>query len=123
MKKNRKKVLWGCLLLAICVVPLSCKSNSKSDFTFKNASGKLIKKAEVNAGGQRIFINRIEPGGKFSFSFTVRGDSSYLIKVEFADGQTLECNDGYLTNGVVNHDTITVNENNIVVVSAPEINR
>lgn len=109
-----RKVIF--IMVIIVSIGISgCGKPPPSDFTVKNKSDLEIQELRVTVDGQAFTAENIKPKEERMFQFFARRDSSYNVKVKFTDGHVLEENCGYVTHGMIFHDVINIDANEITL--------
>lgn len=101
----------------MCLSLSGCRDLSQSDVTIKNISNSTLEEVKISLSGKTFVIKYLSTNEEQKFHYVVESDSSYFIEVKYSDGRKLEKRDGYVTHGFVFHDVITIDSNDIAVVS------
>ncbi len=103
------------IILAVTLVLVGCQPTMNS-VSLVNDSSSVIQKATIQVSGQSFFFENIPPSEKRDFSFRVRSDSDYSVKIIFANGKELSRNQlGYVTSGVNSQEIIHVKDADIIL--------
>ena len=110
MNKKNRKVIAGIFLLAaillFCVIaPFVVRKSLENRLTVENRSGVAITHITVALSNSVvtsdvITFDNIVPGQTVTSSYIPRGDSSFYIAGELADGTEFKGSFGYTTNGM-----------------------
>lgn len=102
--------------IALMLLLGSCSHNYAGTVTVKNESHRDIAQVHIKVCDQTLDAGKISPSQEISKSYQVTHDSSYEIHIVFADGQTLDKTDGYVTNGLDFSDRIVVSDQTITLI-------
>lgn len=92
----------------------ACSIRGTSRATFHNESGKNIARADITADYNTVTLTDVEAGESREAVIRVWSDTSYEVRVIFADGETRYAKDGYLS-GADTEDNITVTRDDIII--------
>jgi hypothetical protein len=96
------------ILVWVLVGVQSCSWGNTANVKVINRSGADIKECSVSLGGSVVDIGGIKIAGASSISFAVKGDAHYGVTVEFANGERLQQQIGYVTSGFDYEDAIEI---------------
>ena len=85
-------------VLAIAMVATSC-GKVQNSVTVINNSGLNADRVTVTVCGQNVVFENLAAGKKQSRSFSVNGDSGFIVSATLTDGTVLTNGFGYVTGG------------------------
>ena len=93
----KKTVTRKRFLLAFFLVPLGLGGCSENRVDVENRTSQTLGKVSLATSRMDIWQGELEPGENITKCFSTRGDDHIVLRVEFADGESVEGEYGYLT--------------------------
>jgi hypothetical protein len=112
--------LLGILLLALIGVSVALESCSKpntAEVTLVNDTQLDVARCEVNLGDASTAVNIIASKTAAAIVLPVRTDGHYIVNLQFANGDKLHAELGYVTSGFNYKDVLTIHTNGIDLTS------
>jgi hypothetical protein len=116
IKNIYKLILYFQLVFFILSMGTSCFSrDSEGHLILINDSNETINNARIEVCGQLMEIKNIQPHGKYTGTYIVKGDSHFKIFITFSSNKQLKDELGYVTYGFNFKHTIIVTDSSITI--------
>jgi uncharacterized protein (DUF2141 family) len=92
------RLITSVAIVAIALVATSC-GKVQNSVTVVNNSGQKAGRVTVTVCGQDVVFDNLESGKKQSRSFSVTGDSGFIVSAHLSDGTVATNSFGYVTGG------------------------
>ena len=113
MKRSFYIGIFIALIAAVAIISLS---SHYSNVTVVNAGNVAITNMTITLSQETRSIASLKPNEKRGLRFSVRGDASYVVSATFENGEKLNKEVGYVTNGMDFHEVMRISPQAITIM-------
>jgi hypothetical protein len=95
----------------------SCGKSNSAEVTLVNDAHLDVARCEVKLDDASTSVNVIASDTSVAIVLPVRADAHYIVNLQFANGDKLHAELGYVTSGFKYKDTLTIHRNGIDLTS------